>query len=134
MTIVETEKLLGVALDWAVAKANGFEIIRLKNKWQLRRGGTDSGFFYPKKPASFKVSAAGYWQPSIDWSQGGPLIDSHKVVITYHNAPDGTPLASTQDRSPAFESGDTVLIAAMRAIVAAKVGGEVDVPEELTIQ
>lgn len=54
-------------------------------------------------------------------------------LISYRNlnAPDRTPLAKLDSTHPVFECGETVLIAACRAIVAAKLGESVQVPAEL---
>lgn len=120
MVEVRAAELVGAALDWSVAKAEGVFVRILAEdnpmeKWQVQRQWNMDG---------------PYW-PSQDWSQAGPLIERLKVVIVYHNAPGKTPMACIQDKSPAFMAGPTVLIAACRAIVHAKLGETVLVPKEL---
>lgn len=114
MVKVKTSELIGPALDWAVATAEGISI------HALCAGG-------------FAVNCEDY-SPSTDWIQGGPLIERYRVVCDY-----GRPLSDgesprwfAQCWSPyAGEYGATPLIAACRAIVAAKLGNEVQVPAEL---
>lgn len=40
-------------------------------------------------------------------------------------------MATTRNRHPAFQVGDTILIAVMRAIVSAQLGDEIEVPDSL---
>ena len=108
---VKTSELIDYALDWAVAKAEGYTGTALESR---------TGEWY---------------SPSTDWSQGGPIIEREGITLDYdaydqdklwearHYASDGTLLNN--------EYGDTPLIAAMRCYVASKLGDEVDVPEEL---
>lgn len=116
MIEVKTAELVGPALDWAVAKAEGHEpLVVPTGRAECSVGvilATDDG------PKGFAC------RPSTNWSQGGPLIEKYKVSIAYHNGPDCTPMACLSDAHPAFECGDTVLIAACRAIVraAAEIG------------
>lgn len=124
---VKTTELTNVALDWSVAKAEGYEIRRLAHRFLLRRDGPNAGFFYPAKAEGFRATAAGYWQPSLDWAQCGQLIEKHKVSV------DARPLSGRWD---AYCNGwvndcETPLIAACRAIVASVLGDTVSVPKEL---
>lgn len=117
---IKTSELIGAQLDWAVAKAADIPVNVLaadnpEEKWQVQMAS------YPHKA---------FW-PHRDWGQGGPMIEKFRPAIVYHNGPDETPMAATREQSPNFMVGDTVLIAAMRAIVAAKLGEEIEVPEEL---
>lgn len=135
---IATKDLTGPALDWAVAKAEG-ALAPLGNLHQVGQQlfigvGGDLG-----EPGDWVV-----YQPSIDWSQGGPIIEREGINLWSPNGfsgvkffkADGTPLwyavngttslakrASGMDASP--------LIAAMRCYVAIKLGDEVDIPEEL---
>lgn len=66
------------------------------------------------------------YRPSTDWSQGGPIIEREGVCLKRHAAwwtayIEGNNLAQ----------GTTPLIAAMRCYVASKIGGEIELPEEL---
>jgi hypothetical protein len=113
MTLVEvkTAELIGPALDWAVAKADG----------QLDRFGVCA-------PAGFK--------PSTDWNQGGPLIEEHQIWLTgpYRHRTEwkaGSGLATDWDYRKSEFEGPTPLIAAMRCLVASKLGDTVQVPKGL---
>lgn len=118
---IKTSELIGAKLDWAVAKAVDVEI----------RIDRPKGSPHPVAYCVFFGKDGGLCSPSTDWRQGGSLIERLKVAIVYHNGSDKTPMASTPESAPSFQSGDTVLVAAMRAIVAAKLGEEIEVPEEL---
>ena len=71
------------------------------------------------------------FRPSTDWSKGGPLMDSR--VHSFNQWKDGTYDAEVKTGACTAVGceGHTILIASMRAIVAAELGDEVDVPEEL---
>lgn len=102
---MRTSELIGPALDWAVAKASG-EKVYLSGKTLSRMD--DSGH---------------YWQPSTDWAQGGPIIERESITLDLFD--DGVWMASE------YKEGPTPLVAAMRAYVTAKMGEEINVPEEL---
>ncbi len=118
LTSANVADLTGPALRWAVAQVEGIPVELAEPCY-----GTDWRVFMPGRGFAYR--------PDIDWDQGGPLIGKHQVTITYHSAPDRTPLATTSDRHPSFQAGETILIAACRAIVAAKLGDTVQVPKEL---
>ena len=108
---IKTSELKDLALDWAVAKSEGL----------LHDDGTVSD----------------YWQPSILWEQGGPIIEREQITIGYYAKTRGG-LGVCATRAKVFDNmgwclmyGDTPLIAAMRCFVASKLGDEVDVPDEL---
>ena len=148
---MKTSELIGPALDWAVAKCEG-----LKECMVFGRGSVkDSGFAVPNtnggyKPVLLKCvhdkwykRCDGYpwgrdqviWQPSTDWSQGGPIIERERIQVFPHNGAsewcgvihvprDGYTGILTQD-------GPTPLIAAMRCYCYGKLGDEVKIPKEL---
>jgi hypothetical protein len=102
---IETSKLTGAALDWAVAKAIG-----------------------EYKP----VPVPNY---STDWAQGGPIIERENINIeTWHGAWQAE-LEFLPDDDTHYRygkgAGPTPLIAVMRCYCASKLGHEVDVPDEL---
>lgn len=126
---VKTSELIGAALDWSVAQAAEQEIHHeyvddeqrkmLILKWQDYSRNED---FHQQKE----------WSPSTDWSQGGPLIEKYRVGFSvYSDQYSETHFASIGYPAQGSGSGQTHLVAAMRAIVAAKLGDEVDVPEGL---
>ena len=70
------------------------------------------------------------WMPSIDWGQGGPLIDSDDIDI-WGDCGFFCAHLAIENKAIVMCKGTTRLIAACRAIVAAKLGAVVSVPEEL---
>jgi len=115
---MKTSELTGAALDWAVAEANGTPIYR--DGKTLSRMDVDGGI---------------YWQPSIDWSQGGPIIEREGINLdNYAKNPQWSAWTPAPDQATGESQayGPTPLIAAMRCYVASKLGDDVDVPEELT--
>lgn len=111
---IKTNELSGATLDWAVAKCEG----------TLHDDGTVSDYF----------------QPSVDWEQGGAIIESEWIsvskpvnsltwVATMHYQNE-----DTDDVMWMEETGTTPLIAAMRCYVGSKLGDEVEVPEEVSQQ
>ena len=120
---MKTSELTGAALDWAVCEATGL----LKAYTQFRSG---KNFL-----KVYGVARNKHLHPSIEWSQGGPIIERERIATT--------PMTPTvgEDRTPywfanyegqiTYRDGPTPLIAAMRCYVASKLGDEVYVPEEL---
>ena len=72
---VKTTKLIGPALDWAVAKCEGYEV---------DHDFTLAGIFMP---GWFVQMDSNYWKPfetytpSTNWSQGGPIIERENLVV-----------------------------------------------------
>ena len=136
MIEVKTAELIGPALDWAVAVALGWQMRRVPKDIDGNHGGEvlapqdlSTDFQYPPRGAI----PVGYFlrRWSTDWSQGGPLIDKHNVEIL--RAGDCV-MAKLYGLTNAAGDGKTPLVAACRAIVAAKLGDAVSVPEELVQQ
>ena len=101
----KTSELTATALDWAVAKCE--EIGKPKGFWT---GAVERGNF----------------QPSTDWSQGGPIIERERIAVwgdndTYWEAECGW----------SWAQGETPLVAAMRCYVGSQLGDEVEIPERL---
>lgn len=108
--LIKVNEASGPALDRMVAKALGYTTSDLDLLYDFKS--------YDK------------FQPSTDWAQGGPIIEREKIDTAYEN-----------NQWFAYESlgdccdpsvGNTPLIAAMRCYVASKLGGEVDMPDELS--
>jgi hypothetical protein len=124
MAIVKTSDLIGPALDWAVAKCEGAYISKESDEPFWLEGIVAAPCFLDK------------YQPSTDWSQGGPIIEREGIEIRK-----GNPLYFPQgnERGDYYEPlwlagkqhGTTALIVAMRCYVASKLGDTVEVPEEL---
>lgn len=134
MVEVKTAELEGAALDWAVAVADGVQ----PTLWDVCCGnGLSNG--NPSEPPECCCNPVvevaigfGKWAPSTDWAQGGPLIESNSWALPYratHRYHIGAFEACTPGGFP--HNGATPLIAACRAIVAAKLGDSVMVPAEL---
>lgn len=117
MIEVKTAELVGPALDWAVAEAAG---------WVEAKTVTVHA---PSKTYYLIRSLSGLLlSPSTNWSLCGPLIATHRVSVIYSDET-CDPCAWTDSTAPWH--GSTPLIAACRAIVAAKLGDVVSVPSEL---
>jgi len=121
---METSELSGAALDWAVAKAEGYFDIDMAS---VRDGVVDVFYFESYKPSS-------------DWALAGPIIEREWIdvikpvnsvcwVATMHYQNDDSERIQTSE-----EQGTTPLIAAMRCYVASKLGDEIELPEALNGQ
>jgi len=134
MTKHKVAELEGALLDAAVALAGGLAVVY--------RSGGQPAFelpFDPEGPAhEFNVGEAmwRHFKPSTEWSDGGPIIERERIAIIedgyrctewdayvrgYYSSDEGL-------AGDGSESGPTPLIAAMRAYVASKFGGEVELP------
>lgn len=136
--IIQTKDLTGVALDWAVAKSVGAYKGLVK---PYKNSDTEeSALIFPN--AGHCEWMQGEYHPSTDWAQGGPLIDQYKIDLYWHHEyqldDETRPMweACCENAQVVFADdydpiGETALIAACRAIVAAELGDSVDVPDEL---
>jgi hypothetical protein len=129
--LIETSELEGAALDWAVAKAE-----KLDAKAIPSGGYSNASTGYKIKYTSYRLWLDDELEieycPSTNWSQGGPLIEHEQIELKWIGV-DGVACgwnAWHQDLAD-FQCAGSPLIAACRAIVAAKLGDEVDVPDEL---
>lgn len=126
---MKTSELTGLALRWAVAKAEELDVCipaYADTPWlQIRCDG--NVFMCPN------------WEEN--WTHGGPIIE--RELISVWLAMDDIFKKDTWAASYSFMDGDRVcepeqeywgptpLIAAMRCYVASKLGEEVEIPEEL---
>jgi hypothetical protein len=99
---MKTSELTGAALDWAVAKYEGYFDMGMASV----HDGVADVFYFGEA-----------WTPSTDWAQGGPIIEREGLTITHQQ---NQWAAQTDDDLFAF--GPTPLIAAMRCYVASKQG------------
>ena len=131
---VKTSELIDAALDWAVAKCEGVnaEAFRL--------------YYEPTEPTDYDSHGYPEFHYSSIWAQGGPIIE-RGLIHTYPRFTAGRTEGGSdvyqQDgwaayvTPPAFWvtprpfTGPTPLIAAMRCYCCAKLGNEVEVPDEL---
>lgn len=125
---IKTKDLTGAALDWAVAVALGYQplvmpIGRAKYAVGVTVAGDDG------KVTGF---ACRY---STDWAQGGPLIERFNIWLDGPICGVSIWSASVMDTQlnefSASHDCETPLIAICRAVVACKLGDEVEVPDEL---
>jgi hypothetical protein len=128
---IKTSELQGAALDWAVAKCEGYTGLhkiegRMPHEPQL-------GIWPPRK----EYGVMDLWELgfSTDWSQGGPIIERHWIeLVPWPNESDENDRwEAIQNDLPirVYHQGSTPLIAAMRCYVASNMGDEVEVPDEL---
>ena len=121
---MKTSELHGAALDWAVAKCEGM--------------------FNGNPPIHFTDSNDEFFQPTLNWAQGGPIIE-REIFKLFRNV-GGTYTAQIKVKIPYYSPtyaacigserivycvGPTPLIAAMRCYVASKLGDDIAVPGEL---
>ena len=125
---------VGAQLDWLVAKCEGYNCLfddEVSGPWLVPQ----EGFLHDEKPLS-------EFSPSTDWSQGGPIIERKCIGIERHRLDGPREWAACDWHSVVVQGhtclershyvyGPTPLIAAMRCVVAANLGDEVDVPDEL---
>ena len=121
MRKMKTEQLTGVALDWAVANCEAL------------MDGSDE---------DIRGLMWGY-KPSIDWDQGGPIIERERINLLCRKQPSDPNRArwsafiyrfshhmGENDSSITNLDGQTPLIAAMRCYVFTHFGSEILIPEE----
>lgn len=130
--LVKVTKLTGAALDWAVAKCEGFttEYEEDRKDFWINRT-NDSSLFLP--PFGYLKDV---FYPSSDWSQGGPIIEREGVNLKQWQRAWTAELEFLLDDDAHYRygkaAGPTPLIASMRCYVASKLGNSVDVPDELS--
>lgn len=123
---VNVTSLIGPALDWAVAKCGGTPGLHI-----IQKPGKTCVYGVLKMPSGEMID----WpvQPSTDWSQGGPILDLEEITIDYRDN-------ETQARKWSNEKNTFItanagkrqgLIAAMRCYCCAKLGEEIEIPDEL---
>ena len=121
---MKTAELTGAALDWAVAKCiDDSDIIFVGKK----------PYIWCDPTTSDEMRRV-LFQPSTDWSQGGPIIEREGLDLRKYRTDTWYAMAW---RAASFDDsirqyGPTPLIAAMRCLVASKLGDEVEIPKELT--
>jgi hypothetical protein len=127
---IKTSELTGAAFNWAVAKCEGVPNIHIvKKPGKVCIYGEIAGVDFP-------------YQPSTDWSQGGPIIEREKFTVMYDDDwkydptdPEDNGERWMADNGDSYynptQYGATPLIAAMRCYVASKLGDDINIPEEL---
>ena len=132
---IKTNELIGLALDWAAAQAEGRVI-------------HDGDWYGPfARNATLKISrlrsgnidclcfiSGGVYQPSENWRDGGPIIDREGINLNFMQFDHPTYWTAhirTSEKTRFGAWAADPLIAAMRCYVTSKLGEEVDVPEEI---
>jgi len=137
---MKTNKLQGVALNWAVAKAE-----QTLDTYKDIEGGTSVVIMevYKGKVWQYVGGCPDYveFAPSTNWAQGGPIIEAWGAEVglsLYHDpecpwisVPPSPVWVAMSNGFRLREAGPTPLVAAMRCYVASKLGDEVDIPKEL---
>lgn len=120
---VKAADLASHALDWAVAQAEGLEVFLVGPQY-----GVPWRAFWKKRGQALVRDVL--YNPHENWTLAGPLIDKHYPTFSFS---DGLIRAEVIVASgePFSAIGPDYLVAACRAIVAAKLGDTVQVPKEL---
>ena len=136
---IKTSELIGPALDWAVAKSEGKYVTTIAEFTAAWDSASRNNFRH-------RHEHLGEWivlgQPGevqalpkyfTDWAQGGPIIEQEKIDLECQRDQlwQATCWDGVNRSTIKIRSGETPLIAAMRCYVASKLGGEVEIPEEL---
>ena len=134
---MKTNELTGVALDWAVAKAEGLlepkeffgkmvaPVVLDMEYW------SDGEPMVRLNPCPDVYYRAEY-DPSTDWKHGGPIVESEIAKIERFSDALWEATAYTKNAQDIVQDGPTPLIAAMRCYVASKLGDDIEIPKELT--
>lgn len=112
---IKTADLTRAALNWAAAKCEGW---------------IDNNNQQTYDALLMDINKETYL-PSIDWSQGGPIIEQEKISISFAGIPKDVQWRAEHYDTGVAAYGPTPLIAAMRCYVASKLGDEVDIPKEI---
>ena len=117
MKRIKVAEAAGKVLDWMVAKCEGAQ------GWEP---------YYPDPFEGYGFGPVYTPYPySSDWAQGGPIVEREKISIRQWTNMPIVHAYMPIDGAEWSSDGGLPLVAAMRCFVASKLGGEVDVPEEL---
>lgn len=116
---MKTSELTGAALDWAVAKCEGYKPCYTNGRLRpVFRTGMDVEPTWPSY--------------STDWAQCGPIMEREGIGATVVSAgSDDERWLGANLKATFAEYGPTCLVACMRTYVASKLGDTIDIPEEL---
>jgi len=120
---VKTVNLVGAALDYAVSKCEELGVTKRLNTWKYKWN-------------------KGLLRYSEDWGLAGPIIDREGISIVQEDGYSWWQAAVRVQLGSMFgtdlcgehrQEGPTALIAAMRCLVSAKLGDEIEIPQELQL-
>jgi len=119
---VKTADLAGEALGWAVGKAEDLDVFlappEYGNPWRV--------FARYRATVTERTERYNPWE---DWASGGDLIEKYRVGFGLYS--DSFFAVTGLNDLSGDADGSTHLIAACRAIVAARLGDTAQVPKEL---
>ncbi|QYY33673.1 DUF2591 domain-containing protein (plasmid) [Cupriavidus pinatubonensis] len=137
MTVLQTTDLAGAALDWAVAKALGCELMSSHDHFRRVAAlswDEDKIAAHLAKQVDSQVIVnpfTGNSEPipnySGSWSATGPIIERELITLDRFG---GAWLARkwNSNHEPQCATGETLLVAAMRCFVVARLGWTIEVP------
>ena len=147
---IKTSEATPLQLNWLVAQCEGLKPCAVFGKGSVMGAGFALPTRYGHEPVllrhvhdSWCKKCDDYpwsknqviWEPTCNWSQGGPIIESGANNLFKHNG--GTEWCCAcnvpRDGYTAIVTADgpTPLIAATRCFVASRLGNEIDIPEDL---
>ena len=122
MIEVKVSKLIGSALDWAVAQVEGVPV-------RLAPSISDDGELRVIEDIDAPIDYR--FNPSTDWRLAGPFISSRRICHNWISNDIWTACPARPNEPTIHVRGPTPLIAICRAIVANKFGEIATVPAEL---
>lgn len=122
MIEVKVSKLIGLALDWAVAFVEGVPI-------KLADSISDDGDLRVIEDIDAPIDYR--FNPSTDWRLAGPFIASRRICHSWLSQDLWEAYPARPNEPTIYMRGPTPLIAICRSIVANKVGEVLCVPKEL---
>lgn len=122
MKTIKIDEAEGQVLDWLVAKCEGKNGV-------LHDDGITRCIVVAAPSGVYK----GIWKPTINWSQGGPIIEREKISIEpyVNHLGNWRSTFTTRTKQELRQYGSTPLIAAMRCYIVSKLGDYVDIPDIL---
>ncbi|MCG3462723.1 DUF2591 domain-containing protein [Xenorhabdus bovienii] len=121
---IKTSELTGRALDWAVARTVGYESIKISPKTK------DILVGYIDRPITYS--------PTLNWGQIPALLIDYRIAIIPERlsdtgGSDGWYARFYLDGGKQYTTDvcECPQIAICRAVVAAQLGDEIDIPDEL---
>ncbi len=117
---IKVSDLANDQLDWAVGIALGYEMRVNYNAPQR---------LYPAEKHRKAMWAS--FMPTCEANVANPIIEKHQIAVWPDQDNPGMWFASTNEGAGTDYSGNTLLVAAMRCFVAAKLGEEIAVPADL---
>ncbi|WP_425952945.1 phage protein NinX family protein [Ralstonia pseudosolanacearum] len=140
---VKVQDLSGKALDWAVAKALGCELVSshdwfrriVKETWSEEKIAGQLAKMNNEQVIVHRLN--GNYEPipafSRSWAVGGPLLDRWRISINYDASGRWSQGWRAFSVTTPTMLGETGLIAAMRSYVASKLGEVIEVPACLLV-